>query len=255
MTLMARPTGSRSLSRLALAYGASLLLMSVAFPFYRLVGYNLYTVGVLLALVGACGYVALRSEGLTLTDVGAAPVQLLRALGVLACTYGIFLALLAALQAVDLVAAGPLFKPVKPAAIVDNWLLTGFFEELLFRGFILLALIRLLGDHRFPWRSVIIGALLFSLFHLPTAIGYSAGMNLVMDLAIPFASALLVFGPLYLASRNLWLAAFVHGVTNYPIVPQIKENPLLGLVFMGLAILLGRYLLRSPTPLPTGQTQ
>ena len=238
---------TRTFRRLVATYVAALFATGVVSYFlYRVAGQNYYTLAVSFLMLGAIGYWALRAERLSLADVGGSLANVGRAAVVLGLTYGLFYLLLLVLGT-----GGPLASKVSVMGFVDNWLLTGGCEELLFRGFMLVALIRLLGDARAPWRSVLASAALFSLFHLPFALyAHKTGMNLVMDLLIPFASSLIVFGPLYLLSRNLWLVALVHGVTDYPVLPQIKENPLVGLVFMVIALLLGRFLLRSPQPLP-----
>lgn len=237
-------TCTQRLLRVALAYLAALLVAGVVAPIIYRLGTSPVAVSVNLLLIGAVGYFALRAEGVTLKAAGATPGHLLRAVAVLGCTYGLFLLVLLALRAAGL-SIGPLFRYPALWGLVDNWLITGPCEELLFRGFMLIAQVRLTGERRLPWRAVAIGALLFALFHLPMALGRLSGPDLAVHLGIPFASALIVFGPLYLLSRNLWLAALAHGVTNFPLVPQIQENPLLGLLFFAILLLLGRFLLRS----------
>jgi membrane protease YdiL (CAAX protease family) len=58
---------------------------------------------------------------------------------------------------------------------------------------------------------------------------------ILLALGLPAASGL-IFGAVYLWSRNLWFTAFVHGTTNYPLSPLITESPALGLLFMAVAL-------------------
>ncbi len=221
----------------------------IARMIYRQFGLSLLTTGAVLLLIGAVGYLGLRMEGITLARAGGSVAHIIRAVLALAGSYGLFLLLLMGLKSVGIV-TGPILRSLTWQGFLDNWILTGGGEELFFRGFLLIGLARLVDRKPLAWRALLLSAVLFSLFHLPFALwAGKQGGDLALDLGIPLVSALLVFGPAYLLSRNLWLVALLHGVTDYPIIPQIKDNPLLGLVFMVIALVIG-YLFRAPHSLP-----
>lgn len=124
-----------------------------------------------------------------------------------------------------------------------NWVLTGFGEELLFAGVIYNLLARKLPAKK-TWLGVFIVALLFALWHLPgylisdRTIGSTIGR-----MGLNFISWLLL-GAIYALSGNLWLVAATHGSMDYPLLPRITQQPVFGLIFMGL-IFLGVWLERK----------
>lgn len=111
----------------------------------------------------------------------------------------------------------------------------------LLQGLTALLMVWSLSWKGFPFIAILASSIVFALYHLLFSLQMGKrGMSLIMDVLLPFASSW-VFCLAYLLSSNLWLAAFLHGVTNYPLSPSIKSSPFLGLLFMGIAVLLGRY--------------
>ncbi|HCF90184.1 MAG TPA: hypothetical protein DER41_09555, partial [Firmicutes bacterium] len=47
----------------------------------------------------------------------------------------------------------------------------------------------------------------------------------------------IILGTIYAFSGNLWLVAAAHGSMDYPLLPRITQQPIFGLIFMGLLIL------------------
>jgi hypothetical protein len=62
-----------------------------------------------------------------------------------------------------------------------------------------------------------------------------AGTSIMGRLGLNLASWR-VIGGAYAMSRNLWLVALAHGSMGYSPTPLITGSPLLGLVFMALAL-------------------
>jgi hypothetical protein len=87
-----------------------------------------------------------------------------------------------------------------------GWVPAGFGEEIIWRGFFMTRLARLLGNGRTAWGASLLGtSVIFGLLHAYQGIG---GMLLT-------GSAGLILGAIYLWSgRNLWLAIFTHGMMN-----------------------------------------
>ena len=130
-------------------------------------------------------------------------------------------------------------------AVLNNWILTGLGEELVFAGVIFNILNKKITLKK-KYLIVLIVAFIFALFHLPgyIAIGLSQGhigLNIVMKLLLNFVSWI-VFGTIYYFSRNLWLTAFAHGSTDYALLPMITRTPIMGLLFMITLIICGYYL-------------
>jgi membrane protease YdiL (CAAX protease family) len=130
-------------------------------------------------------------------------------------------------------------------ALLNNWLLTGFGEELFFAG---LLFNRIARSQKKPkgWLTVMLTAVAFALWHLPGYLGVGLRMgtlnvSILFDLLLNLISWCF-FGTIYLLSGNLWLTAFVHASTDYALLPVIVSNPLLGLLFMLLNILTAYFL-------------
>jgi CAAX protease family protein len=94
-----------------------------------------------------------------------------------------------------------------------SWLVGGFSEELLFRGFLLNKVAAMAGSDRFGLAlGVAAQAVLFGLLHL-----YQGAFGFVFAFAMA-----LVFGLGYLAcSRNLWPLIVVHGTWNSAAIYEI----------------------------------
>jgi membrane protease YdiL (CAAX protease family) len=250
---MAHGDRKRAWQQIGLIYGSALIFVGAVWPaVMHLWVANTWTQALCLIGMALTAYAVVRREGMRAGSVGASVENLWRAAAVLAATYGIFLALLLGLRAMGAL-EGPLVTSVRWKSWLSNWVFVGGCEEFAFRGCLLVALARLMDRSRFPWRAILLNGLLFALYHLPGELdfvrhGLIQPIDLAVQLAIPFVSTVVLFGPLYVLSGNLWLVALVHGVTDYPILPVIRENPLMGLVFMAIALVLGRFLFPSSTP-------
>ncbi len=137
-------------------------------------------------------------------------------------------------------------------ALLNNWLLTGLGEELVFAGVLFNLMIRIV-DTRRRWNAVLLTAGLFALWHLPgyLAVGLrmgTLGFSLVIDLLLHVISWS-IFGTIYLLSGNLWLTAFVHASTDYPLLPIVTDNPLIGLFFMAIVIAFAVWIRRRRVPI------
>lgn len=237
------PSQSRTLQLLVIAFGFSLVAVGGLRPLF---GHNWYVTAAGLLLAGVISYAALRADGLSLSAVGGSGANLLRAVAVTGAIAGLFRLLLPLTGA-----ASPWLSVLSLRELVEYLALKGGSQELLLRGLMLTSLARLLDRGRTPWRSTLIVALLAGLFHLPTALWVAVPpSDLAMELLIPQVASLLLFGPLYLLSRNLWLVALVHGVALSPLFPALRDGWLPPLLFAAIALLLGRFLLRCKEPLP-----
>lgn len=88
---------------------------------------------------------------------------------------------------------------------IAGFLLSNVGEELVFRGFLLLFLMRIVG---LRWALVIIAGL-FSLFHLPGLSGIAA-----LKMACTTAAASYFFAAMFLLTRSLWGAIAAHFMGN-----------------------------------------
>jgi membrane protease YdiL (CAAX protease family) len=136
-------------------------------------------------------------------------------------------------------------------AISNNWLLTGFGEELIFSGLLFNLLTHAKGI-RHRWLALLLTAFAFSLWHLPgyLAVGLrfsSLGSDLIFDLILRMLSWGF-FGTIYMFSDNLWLAAFAHASTDYALLPVIINSAVYGLVFLSLTIVVARWLKKKQMP-------
>jgi membrane protease YdiL (CAAX protease family) len=87
-----------------------------------------------------------------------------------------------------------------------SWTTAGFGEEIIWRGFVLTGVARVLGGSKAAWAAgLAVMAILFGLLHLYQGI---AGM-------IPTGLIGLAFGVVYLATgRNLWIPILMHATMN-----------------------------------------
>ena len=189
-------------------------------------------------LVAAAGLVA--ASGLRWGEIGLGPRALLAAAIVGAAGYAAIVLVAGVLNAAFDAGFTLLRSRYVAAAVLDNWLLTAFAEQLLFAG-VLFGLARRLVDRRRPWLAVVLVAVAFALWHLPgyLAIGYDVG-PMAGRLALNLASWL-IFGSIYALSGNLWLVVVAHAATDYPLSPLVTNEPLFGLLFMAILIVGARW--------------
>ena len=221
-----------------LIIGTVLIFVLPLFAFmviYKLLGYNSVTVGVALGVNLLVALVLVTMAGYGADQLGTNPSYLAEGVLLIASSYIVFLEAMLTFTALGIVVGPVLRESYSAWALAEGWLLTGFGEELLFRGFLLTLLIRLFPT-RSCWWAVGGSAVVFGLWHLPGLMfGGREGAELLLRLAPPTASGM-IFGVTYLLSGNLWLAAFVHGSTNYPLSPLITGNPIAGLLSAGIAV-------------------
>lgn len=107
-----------------------------------------------------------------------------------------------------------LSEPRLSAAVATNVAAAGVMEEVVFRGIVLTALLRLWGRRGGGLlRALVVSSALFSAPHL---LNLLAGNDLAFTLAQLVWAFLLggVFGALVIATGSLWTAATVHAVCN-----------------------------------------
>jgi membrane protease YdiL (CAAX protease family) len=118
----------------------------------------------------------------------------------------------------------------------ENWLLTGFGEELLFCG-VLFPLTAMKLPPRNRWLAVLLVALLFAFWHLPGYMAQGRPFEQVIGRMALNAVSWGIFGTIYAISGNLWLSAFTHASTDYGLTPLVTDEPLMGLTFMAFLVL------------------
>ena len=86
------------------------------------------------------------------------------------------------------------------------WVPAGFGEEVIWRGFFMTRLARLLGEGRVGWGlSLLLTSVIFGLLH-----AYQGPSGMILT-----GTAGLILGGIFLASgRNLWLAIFTHAMMD-----------------------------------------
>ena len=218
-----------------------LLHVLVWFVWYRLAGYSQLTLTAAQIMNLAVGAGMIIWMRLKPKEIGLGFSSLVRAFIILVCVYAAFLSVGWFVIKFGLFDNQLLRDQISLLGVLDNWVLTGLGEEILFCGVLFSATRDLFSDHK-RWLRVIIVALLFSLWHLPgyLAIGYS-GNVLIGRLAINGVSWL-IFGTAYALSGNLWLVVFMHGNTDYPFSPLITDQPVMGIIFMAL-MMVGAYVI------------
>jgi membrane protease YdiL (CAAX protease family) len=220
------------------------------FVLYPLAGYNDITLltaqGVFLAL----GIGLILVFKLAWKQIGVGVKEFIQALFGISISYGLLFLIILLLHAFGY--SIPLFRQeYNIYAFANNWLLTGFGEELVFAG-ILFNLLRRSFTDRHRWVALLLTAGMFSLWHLPgyVAIGLrmdSLGPGLIFDLLLHIVSWGF-FGMIYLLSGNLWLTAFAHASTDYALLPGIINSPFLGLVFMFITLAVARWMGKRQNP-------
>jgi uncharacterized protein len=213
---------------------------------YPTFGYAPGTLRIAQAAVLVAAAALVAATGLRWRDLGLGLRPLLAAAAVGAVAYAAIILVGAVLNAA-FDAGFTLFRSrYQAGAFVDNWLLTAFSEELLFAG-VLFRLARGLVTPRRAWLAVGLVALVFALWHLPgyLAIGHGPGATLGR-LALNLASWL-IFGSIYALSGNLWLVVVAHAGTDYGLSPLVTNEPLFGLLFMGILVAGARWA-RLPAP-------
>lgn len=226
----------------------------VWFALYPLAGYNEVTLAVaqLGTIAIAVSFLLVYRPG----PLGLRARQLFRAAASVSVAYGLVAGVV---LVIDGGGADVFRGSYSVYALVDNWLVTGFGEELLFAGLLFTLVGRGLAGRspnisgagasvRNVAAAVGIVAVLFSLWHLPGYIAIAArtgrlGFGVLLNLLLPTASWLF-FGTIYALSGNLWLAAFVHASTDYPLLPAVVERPAVGFLFMAANVALAAALRR-----------
>lgn len=221
------------------SYSLALIIQILTwFVLYPTAGYNNLTLNIALGAMFGLGIILMFLNKMSWKRIGLGGSEFTKAIiGFLAVNLIIFLLLL---LMKSFGGDQPLFRSnYRLDAFVSNWLLTAFGEELVFAG-VLFTLITFCFDRKKHWQAVMIVAGLFALWHLPgyLAIGIkmeSLNFGIIIDLLLRFISWLF-FGFMYSFSGNLWLVVFAHASTDYAILPAVVNQPLIGLIFMGLLL-------------------
>lgn len=230
---------AKTRKKVILSYSAAIILQALNwFLLYPIAGYNNLTLHIALGAMFVLGIILLFSFKMSWEKIGAGGSYFLQALiGFLTANLIIFiLLLLMRLFGSD----QPFFRRnYRLDAFMSNWVLTAFGEELVF--IIIFILLSASIDYKNRWKIVLIVAGLFAIWHLPgyLAIGIkmdSLNFGIFFDLILRFISWLF-FGFMYLFSRNLWLVVFAHASTDYAILPAVVNQPIIGLIFMGLLLI------------------
>jgi membrane protease YdiL (CAAX protease family) len=235
------------LSALIVVIAAFLVQVGTWFVFYPLAGYSDVTllIAQLAFLVLGIGLMFVFRVGWRTIGIGGK--EFVRAAGGILVSYGLLLVVLLLLNALG--AAFPIFRQqYQLYAFANNWLLTGFGEELVFAGVLFNLIARCFAPRR-RWAAVLLTAVSFSLWHLPgyIAVGLrmgTLGPGLAFDLLLN-AVSWGFFGAIYLLSGNLWLTAFAHASTDYALLPVVTNTPILGLLFMVITLIVARWLGRN----------
>ncbi len=90
--------------------------------------------------------------------------------------------------------------------LVSLWITAAFAEEVIFRGFLMGRIARMMGDRKGAWIvALVVSTLLFSLIHV-----YQGPGGVLRTGIVGF-----LLGAIYLWNdRNLWIPIMVHGLTN-----------------------------------------
>ena len=93
------------------------------------------------------------------------------------------------------------------AALASVWITAAFFEEIIYRGFLLRNLLEIVGDRKILATicAILLHAILFGLLHAYQGVVGMVGTGLVA----------IVFGVFFIAQkRNLWALILVHGLID-----------------------------------------
>lgn len=239
------------IGRLCPALAVALALPAfIWFVWYPLAGYSAITLLAAQVLVLALAVVLIQWMGPTWHQIGLGGKMLLKAAIITLASFAL------------VVLAGwltggrpgpeyPLFqKSYGVRAFLDNWVLTGLGEELLFSG-LLFNLFRERVSAKRRWVSVAAVALVFALWHLPGNIAMGRPVASIAGRLALNAISWAFFGAAYALSGNLWLTAMAHASTDFPLSPLVTNQPVLGVVFMILMVT-GAWWMGRRAPLAAG---
>lgn len=205
------------------------------FLLYPVAGYNPWTVRIALSLTLLTAAAFIFGLRLGWQRLGISSVHFVKAVALIGLAYALILLIGAGMNAF-MGANLRLFRDAYSLnGFLENWLLTGFGEELLFCG-VLFTLTALKLPQRKRWLAVLLVALLFAFWHLPGYIAQGRPIGQIIGRMALNAVSWSIFGTIYAISGSLWLAAFTHASTDYGISPMVTENPLIGLLFMAFLV-------------------
>lgn len=91
----------------------------------------------------------------------------------------------------------------------------GFFEEIIFRGLILVLLLEKLSEKSFGLlKAIVISSLIFGFVHLINLFDGASIGNTVLQVGYSFLIGLL-FAVFYLKTKNIWLIMILHALYNF----------------------------------------
>lgn len=98
--------------------------------------------------------------------------------------------------------------------VLVNNMIIGFFEEVVVRGFLAgHMMMHWRGDKRRIWKSVLISAAIFGVFHLGNLVKGDTVQTLVQ---VGYTTAIgILFGAVYLRIKNFWTLVIIHGLIDF----------------------------------------
>jgi membrane protease YdiL (CAAX protease family) len=206
------------------------------FLLYPVAGYNPWTLRIALGLTLLTAAAFIFGLRLGWQRLGISSVHFVKAVVLIGLAYALILLIGTGMNAF-MGANLRLFRDAYSLnSLFENWLLTGFGEELLFCG-VLFTLTAMKLPQGKRWLAVLLVALLFALWHLPGYLAQGRPFGQVMGRMALNAASWGFFGTIYAISGNLWLAAFTHASTDYGLSPLVTDEPLMGLIFMAFLVL------------------
>ncbi len=98
---------------------------------------------------------------------------------------------------------------------LTNSLIVGLFEEMLFRGIIVIFLVQVIKESKFKTLYLIIfSAIIFSLFHLVNLFDGAGVYDVLLQVGYSFLLGIL-WALIYLKTNNLWIVMILHGLYNF----------------------------------------
>jgi len=199
------------------------------------------------------GLTVLRVDGVRPTDLGLAPEGLWPAVGIFAGIWvilnllGIGIATATGIPwGVDVLLDLPADWEMVPApgvtTVVFQFLVVGFLEELVFRGYLQSKVIALVGDES---RSrigfgIVVASLTFGLVHVPAVVVAGGSPAAVLFVVVARAGTGIAFGVLYELTHNIYYLMLLHGLGNtWVLAVDVNSLPVAGLAtfIAGVAVI------------------
>ncbi len=204
----------------------AVLLFSYLYPilYYFVIGATIRDNGVAryfatifsALLLGAVALWAMKNDGISPEETGFQWKRLPQALLLLAASWVVI-----ALAYFLLAGRDALTWIADPVEMAQQWLFVGVGEELLYRGYILIWLLRAFSNLKKPLAvalAVGISSFFFSTMHIPVRLFNGFALpDLLLSLGLVFALGIF-FSAFYLRARNMVFNGLAHGSWNVPLV-------------------------------------